>query len=317
MMIQKSGKNQTRDNTLSLEYVTCDLCESIEFEHVYSKGDDTYFTTLFDFPVVRCKNCKLTFVNPRPSSESMRAFYPKPYYERGSAENTTRYEAYMSWIRVPPSARVCEVGCGRGDFLKLLIEKHQLKEAVGIDPYAASFLDIDAKFFKSTLVEAKLESGSFDVIMAWAVLEHVHEPLKYFKEISRILKPGGHFYCLVTNANSIYGRFAYKEDVPRHLYHFSKRSLNEYAYKVGLQLDTYKLSNSIYNGRGNGTFSHWVRKLVRLPWYYEITSQSESLRSKIVNLGKLLDRVIFRGNWEETLGISGIAHVSFIKSENG
>ena len=46
--------------------------------------------------------------------------------------------------------------------------------------------------------------------------------MQYFVKVSNVLVPGGKFIFLVTNSQSVYGKYAYKEDIPRHTYHFDK-----------------------------------------------------------------------------------------------
>jgi hypothetical protein len=52
---------------------------------------------------------------------------------------------------------------------------------------------------------------------------------------------------------SCYGKHAYREDVPRHLYHFSKETLRLYAEKFGLKLR--KCSLTIAFGTVGGVLS--------------------------------------------------------------
>src|SRR3546814_5417313 len=65
-------------------------------------------------------------------------------------------------------------------------------------------------------------SDLYDVITAWAVLEHVHDPMSYFMKAASTIQSGGYFVFLVTNFDSISSRSLFREDVPRHLYFFSK-----------------------------------------------------------------------------------------------
>jgi 2-polyprenyl-3-methyl-5-hydroxy-6-metoxy-1,4-benzoquinol methylase len=48
------------------------------------------------------------------------------------------------------------------------------------------------------LPNANLKESSFDIVTAWAVFEHLHNPSDYFFEVQKVLKPGGKFIFLVT-----------------------------------------------------------------------------------------------------------------------
>ena len=57
-----------------MEYVNCDLCGSNDTELQYSKPDDWLKNYETEYSVVKCKNCDLVYVNPRPTYEGMRDF---------------------------------------------------------------------------------------------------------------------------------------------------------------------------------------------------------------------------------------------------
>jgi SAM-dependent methyltransferase len=86
----------------------------------------------------------------------------------------------------------------------------------------------------------------FDAITAWAVLEHVHDPMAHFVKAGKLLVPGGRFVFLVTNLMSIGSRYLYKEDVPRHLYFYSEPAVERYLARAGLTLINRDYSGSIY-----------------------------------------------------------------------
>ena len=46
-------------------------------------------------------------------------------------------------------------------------------------------------FIEDSITESKLNSASFDLICSWEVLEHVTDPAAMFKQLHRLLKPGG------------------------------------------------------------------------------------------------------------------------------
>jgi SAM-dependent methyltransferase len=56
----------------------------------------------------------------------------------------------------------------------------------------------------ANLEQLPLESGTFDVVIAELVLEHLQNPKAVFKEIARILAPGGRFIFVTPNRWGIY-----------------------------------------------------------------------------------------------------------------
>ena len=75
----------------------------------------------------------------------------------------------------------------------------------------------------------QLQKESFDAITLWHVLEHVHELHPYVEQLKDLLKPSGKLIIAVPNYTSkdatIYKENWAAYDVPRHLYHFSPKSM--------------------------------------------------------------------------------------------
>ncbi len=100
------------------------------------------------------------------------------------------------------NSEVLDFGAGRGswaeDTSKFRKETRALKSKVKM-LYAC---DVDKAVYLNKEVDKILDikegkviapSESFDVIVADYVLEHIEEPTKFFKEIDRLLRPGGWF----------------------------------------------------------------------------------------------------------------------------
>ena len=61
-----------------MEFVPCNLCGQEEWDEVLV-AQDLLYGREGDFTLVRCKNCSLTFLNPRPKKEHLAYFYPSEY----------------------------------------------------------------------------------------------------------------------------------------------------------------------------------------------------------------------------------------------
>ena len=74
----------------------------------------------------------------------------------------------------------------------------------------------------------------------WHVLEHVPNIENQIKELKRLLKPKGTILIAVPNFNSYdakyYNSFWAAFDVPRHLWHFSKKSIKHLFERENLHL---------------------------------------------------------------------------------
>jgi SAM-dependent methyltransferase len=91
-----------------------------------------------------------------------------------------------------------------------------------------------------TLERVAFPDDEFDLVIMWHVLEHIHTPGAMLREVSRILKPGGTLLVAVPNFDSLEAGFSgpgwFHLDVPRHLTHFTPRTLRSVLDQAGLQV---------------------------------------------------------------------------------
>jgi SAM-dependent methyltransferase len=63
-----------------MELVCCDLCRSDQSELVIQQRDLLLEVTHDEFTIVRCCQCGLIYLNPRPSKDLLSSYYPTVYY---------------------------------------------------------------------------------------------------------------------------------------------------------------------------------------------------------------------------------------------
>ena len=90
------------------------------------------------------------------------------------------------------------------------------------------------------------------MITAWAVFEHLHDPAAAFQRCGELLRPGGRLIVQVPNLRSIYARWAKQEDVPRHLFFFTEKTLRAYGQVSGLELTRLRHTTDLFGGSGRG-----------------------------------------------------------------
>jgi SAM-dependent methyltransferase len=86
------------------------------------------------------------------------------------------------------SGRVLDAGSVRGEFVEVCRENGLEADAVGIET-GINFEQDSFPFL----------SESFDVVCANSVIEHLHDPTMFFKEIHRVLKKDGHVILVTPN----------------------------------------------------------------------------------------------------------------------
>ncbi|QIL21421.1 class I SAM-dependent methyltransferase [Thermomonas sp. HDW16] len=299
---------------MELEHIACDLCGNPGYRVRYRKPDNWLRGSLYAFPVVECDECHLVYVNPRPTMAAMSSFYPTGYHDgRDHASYWPRYQEQQALLPELTGKRVLDIGCARGDFLSFLLDRGHDFEAHGIDAFSMGVADPRISFTKGSFNSAAYPEGWFDLVMAWAVFEHLHEPSSYFTEAARVLAPGGKLIILVTNAESLYGRVAYLEDVPRHTYHYSEKTLAAYAEKSSLRLLDVRYDDRIFDGRGRGMFRILLGRLAGFSWEKMMRNELQQHHRAAMMVGGLLDTMLFATHWEAKLRRSGIMVATYEK----
>jgi len=102
--------------------------------------------------------------------------------------------AVLDWMRLlPPAARVADVGCGSGRFLRLLAREFPNARLVGIDiaPSAPDGLPPGVAVCHGSLLRLPVTDGAMDGALAVESLEHALLPERAMAELCRIVRPGG------------------------------------------------------------------------------------------------------------------------------
>lgn len=303
------------------ERATCNLCGSGDARELFRLADYRLWVDDVEWPVVQCRHCGLAYLNPRPSRAEIGRYYPARYFaHRGLADAHERYRRLARFVP-PRPGRLLDIGTATGDFLALMRE--QGWEVEGIEPSDAPNrhgLTIHRYQFPE---KCPLPDESFDVITAWAVFEHLHDPAGAFRESARMLRGGGQLVIQVPNLHSIASRVALQEDVPRHLHFFSEPVLRRYGDRVGLRLVEVVHTTDLFGGSGRGVLQLWlVRALGGTPRdYFRVMSlpARERLRcypvaTLVLAAVKRLESVLLPDVLVRALRISGQIVARYVKT---
>jgi 2-polyprenyl-3-methyl-5-hydroxy-6-metoxy-1,4-benzoquinol methylase len=91
------------------------------------------------------------------------------------------------------------------------------------------------------LFDFKFDTGSFDVVTLFDVLEHLVSPRKVVEEAARILRPGGLLFIFVPNWDSasrvLMGEQAHFIWPTHHLTYFTPTTLSNFITGLGLNIE--------------------------------------------------------------------------------
>lgn len=160
-------------------------------------------------------------------TDSKKTFFDKIY--QAVKNHTLKQKLLLLNSFKSSSKSVLDFGAGTGDFLKIC--KNNNWQVLGIEPSAEARENAVKKgvHLKENLLD--VTNQKFDVITLWHVLEHVENLKNTIKVLKSLLQPEGRIVVAVPNYKSYDAAF-YKEhwaayDVPRHLWHFSQKSIHK------------------------------------------------------------------------------------------
>lgn len=103
---------------------------------------------------------------------------------------------------------VLDAGCGRRN---RLITKFEVGELVGVDIDEQALKDNHdiSKGIKGSIESLSTVVGrKFDFCMSFDVIEHLQNPDKFIREVSKVLKHGAYFFFAIPNRSSFFGAIA-------------------------------------------------------------------------------------------------------------
>ncbi|MCC6811991.1 MAG: class I SAM-dependent methyltransferase [Deltaproteobacteria bacterium] len=147
-------------------------------------------------------------------------------------------DRWVARFRRKKGARLLDVGCGNGAWLRQMQALGWITEGVDFDPLAvkeAQALGLDVRLGG---IEAA-SPGPFAAIALNHVLEHVHDPLALLKACEARLAPKGRLFIATPNLKSFgharFGKHWRGLEAPRHLYVFTADRLRSLCVEAGLR----------------------------------------------------------------------------------
>jgi 2-polyprenyl-3-methyl-5-hydroxy-6-metoxy-1,4-benzoquinol methylase len=270
-----------------IHYKHCPVCGSTDLTEKFKVKD--YTVSGETFAIIHCSSCQVRLTQDVPDQASILPYYKSEDYISHSdttkgfinrlyhivRKTTLRQKRKLiERATMLSKGRVLDIGSGTGAFL------HGMKtagwEVIGLepDPSARSLAKSRYGIDIADMSEIdKLESGSFQVITLWHVLEHVHDLIAYIQRLRQLLADGGRIFIALPNYTSLDGN-VYREhwaayDAPRHLYHFCPNAMLALAKRNELTITHIKpmwydsfyismLSSRYKNGKTNWIGACWT-----------------------------------------------------------
>lgn len=242
----------------TVHYTNCPICNAQDFKKKLTAKD--YTVSGHSFDIMQCVQCSLCFTQDAPDAAHIGPYYKSEEYISHTDTSKGMVNRLYQKVRKRTlkskrkliqqttgllKGNLLDVGSGTGAFVNEM--KQNGWEVKGLEP------DEDARAVAKKTFDVSLdtmnelwslETGTYNAITLWHVLEHVHDLQAYMARLNELLAENGKLIIAVPNYTSkdaqIYGPYWAAWDVPRHLYHFSPASMSLLAEKHNLKIINYK-----------------------------------------------------------------------------
>ncbi len=234
---------------------SCQLCGNDQRTLLFR--DDPY-------EVVRCSECRLVYVSPRLTGESLRdQVYGEKYWKsdspktHGYADYAQDAKLYLKTFRkrarlLDPhfggrKLKVLDIGCAAGFFLQVMREKghdvYGVELSAPIATHAIEMLGAERVHIgtlESVAGRPGFARGTFDLVTLWDVVEHVPDPQTLLRGARSMLQDDGFLVLETQNVASCFARLLgsrwqhYKHQ--EHLYHFDPTTIRVLLAQSGFDV---------------------------------------------------------------------------------
>jgi len=138
-------------------------------------------------------------------------------------------------------ARILDVGCGTGANL-LMLANYGEAEGVDVSEEALAFCRARGldKVRLGAAEELPYEDGTFDLVTAFDVVEHMDDDLAGLKEMRRVLRPGGRALLFVPAFMFLWGL---QDDVSHHRRRYRLPELRRVLEQAGFEVERSTYAN--------------------------------------------------------------------------
>lgn len=242
---------------------------------LFCKSDKTvpsiYEDTVFNnkvFSYLKCKNCKLIYLNPLPGKDDYEKMYPSKYQGEINAENEYvrdfdkvfgYYETYAT------GKKILDYGCGNGSYLNRMNKLGYDCTGVEFSEEVVSKMNENLKPMKFYTIEkfnADIdENEKYDIIHLANVIEHLENPVAVISKLKRHLNRDGIFMVygpLEANFSVVFGfrnlvfgirKYLLKSQVshaPLHLFFSNRFNQKQFFERAGLKVDYFEVNDQMW-----------------------------------------------------------------------
>ena len=242
----------------------CRLCNSKSFNKIIDLGNQplsgTFPKTNEKDPIksplelIRCKKCDLIQLL---HSADVTQMYGNSYGYNSSLSKLMvdhlkdRYKELVNFKKLKKNNNILDIGSNDSTFLGFY-PKNNFK--VGIDPSGSRFIkkykknnsNLIENFFNFKNVNSNFTNKKFDFITSYAMFYDIEEPVKFCKDISKLLKNDGIWNLELSYLPLLIQNMTYDQICHEHVTYYDLTMIKKVLNKANLQIN--KVSFNEING---------------------------------------------------------------------
>jgi dolichol-phosphate mannosyltransferase len=196
--------------------------------------------------ILRCLRCGLVFMRPALSHEQLVGEYESavdPVYLEHIRARQTTFRRNLEQVRkhLRSVDRILEIGSYCGAFLK--VARDAGFDVTGVEPSRwaaqASRGITSAPVVTGTVDDLPSNQRTFDVVVAWDVLEHFANPVAELRKINELLPDGGTLLFSTLMIDNWFPRLAGQHWpwlMDMHLFYFTEATIRQVLRETGFEL---------------------------------------------------------------------------------
>lgn len=176
----------------------------------------TPFLALEKYQLFECDQCKLVSPNVRLDEAGGHEVYDDPANIKDTTREIVKTYDYRKKTHAPErlayilekigirkdALRLLDVGCGPGYFLSYLKDKKVKAKGLELTQFLVDICQKEGLEVSATELSGE-NPGSYNVLTLFDVLEHLTNPVSFFKDANRALKKGGFVLAYAPNIHSL------------------------------------------------------------------------------------------------------------------
>ena len=228
--------------------------------------------------ILQCGGCGHQFSNPQDWPDDLIDHYADlsdhDYLDLVEIKRKTfRRAANVVERFSPPPGRLLEVGCYAGLFMQECVSRGYDVEGVEPSLWGSEYARSNGLIVHTGAAEMWLDDeslGSYDAVVSWDVLEHVHDPAGFIAGMSERCRDSGIVMVSTLDRSNWFARITGRKWpwlIPMHLHYFDRNTVKALGERAGLEFlatmphvhyasARYALNRLVRNGAQLETTTH-------------------------------------------------------------